>query len=57
MVEAGACWYSMEKDGLIWFQGEEEKRKKYLITKLGREVLDIEMQRIDRLYRNMKEMS
>ena len=47
----------MEKDGLICFQGEEEKRKKYLITKLGREVLDIEMQRIDRLYRNMKEMS
>ena len=47
----------MEKDGLICFQGEEEKRKKYLITKLGREVLDIEMQRINRLYRNMKEMS
>lgn len=47
----------MEKDGLICFQGEEDKRKKYLITKLGREVLDIEMQRIDRLYRNMKEMS
>ena len=47
----------MEKDGLICFQGEEEKRKKYLITKLGREVLDIEMQRIDRVYRNMKEMS
>lgn len=57
MVEAGAFWYSMEKDGLICFQGEEEKRKKYLITELGREVLDIEMQRIDRLYRNMKEMS
>lgn len=25
----------MEKDGLICFQGEEDKRKKYLITKLG----------------------
>lgn len=47
----------MEKDGLIVFQGEEDKRKIYFITQLGREVLDIEMQRIDRLYRNMKEMS
>ena len=46
----------MEKDGLIVFQGEEDKRKIYFITQLGREVLDIEMQRIDRLYRNMKEM-
>ena len=42
----------MEKDGLIVFQGEEDKRKIYFITQLGREVLDIEMQRIDRLYRN-----
>ena len=47
----------MEKDGLICFIREEDKRKIYFITQLGREVLDIEMQRIDRLYRNMKEMS
>ena len=47
----------MEKDGLIRFLREEDKRKIYFITQLGREVLDIEMQRIDRLYRNMKEMS
>ena len=46
----------MEKDGLISFQREEEKRKIYLITDLGKEVLELEMQRIDRLYRNMKEM-
>ena len=37
----------MEKDGLISFVREEEKRK----------ILQIEMKRIDRLYRNMKEMS
>ena len=46
----------MEKDGLISFVREEEKRKIYRITDLGTEVLQIEMKRIDRLYRNMKEM-
>ena len=46
----------MEKDGLISFRREEEKRKIYLSTDLGKEVLELEMKRIDRLYRNMKEM-
>ena len=46
----------MEKDGLISFVREEDKRKIYLITELGSKVLDIEKKRIERLYRNMKEM-
>lgn len=46
----------MEKDGLIRFIREEDKRKIFIITDLGTEVLDIEMKRIERLYRNMKEM-
>lgn len=46
----------MEKDGLISFVREEEKRKIYLITDLGREVLALEMKRIERLYRNLKEV-
>ena len=46
----------MEKDGLIRFVREEEKRKIYAITDLGREVLHLEMKRIERLYTNMKEM-
>lgn len=45
----------MEKDGLIAFVKEEEKRKIYQITALGQEVLNIETKRIERLYRNMKE--
>lgn len=45
----------MEKDGLIAFVKEEEKRKIYQITALGQEVLGIETKRIERLYRNMKE--
>ena len=45
----------MEKDGLIQFVQEEEKRKIYLITELGREVLQLELKRIERLYRNSKE--
>ncbi len=44
----------MEKDGLIRFVREEEKRKRYLITELGREILDIELHRIERLYQNSK---
>ncbi|MBE6036623.1 MAG: PadR family transcriptional regulator [Clostridiales bacterium] len=45
----------MEKDGLITFVREEEKRKIYRITSLGREVLDLEIRRIERLYRDLKE--
>ena len=45
----------MEKDGLIEFIKEEEKRKIYRITELGSEVLELEMKRIERLYRNLKE--
>lgn len=46
----------MEKDGLIRFIREEEKRKIYIITDLGKEVLNLEMKRIERLYRNLKEV-
>lgn len=44
----------MEKDGLIKFVKEIEKRKIYLITDLGKEILRIEMNRIERLYKNSK---
>lgn len=47
----------MEKDGLIRFVREEEKRKIYRITDLGDVVLRLELKRIQRLYRNAKEMS
>ena len=40
----------MEKDGLITFVREVEKRKLYVITDLGKEVLDLEINRIKRLY-------
>ena len=45
----------MEKDGLIRFVREEEKRKVYRITELGTQVLEQEMRRIERLYKSMKE--
>lgn len=45
----------MEKDGLIRFVREEEKRKIYEITDLGREVLQTEITRIERLYRIAQE--
>ncbi len=45
----------MEKDGLITFHSEEEKRKLYCITELGQEILEIEKSRIARLYRNLTE--
>lgn len=46
----------IEKDGLIQFLCEEQKRKNYEITALGQEVLATEMKRIERLYRNMVEV-
>ena len=45
----------MEKDGLITFVREEEKRKLYTITQLGQEVLELALRRIRRLYRNAQE--
>ena len=47
----------MEKDGLIRFVAEEDKRKIYEITPLGREILEMEKKRIERLYRTSREES
>lgn len=46
----------MEKDGLIRFVREEEKRKIYQITDLGNQVLDLEIKRIRRLYQTILEV-
>ena len=57
VISAGTMYGTlskMEKDGLIAFVQEEEKRKLYQITALGSEVLDIELARIERLYKNSK---
>ena len=40
---------------MIEFYSEEEKRKLYKITELGLEILEIEINRIKRLYRNITE--
>jgi DNA-binding PadR family transcriptional regulator len=56
-ISAGTMYGSlakMEADGLIQFNGEEEKRKLYRITAQGREILEIELKRIERLYMNSK---
>ena len=45
----------MERDGLIHFVREEDKRKIYESTQAGREVLQLELKRIERLYKNAKE--
>lgn len=57
IISAGTMYGTlskMEKDGLIAFDREEEKRKLYRITELGKEVLDIEIRRIERLYKNSR---
>ncbi|MBQ6817960.1 MAG: PadR family transcriptional regulator [Bacilli bacterium] len=46
----------MEKDGLIRFVNEVEKRKIYEITALGNEVLQLELKRIQRLYTTSREV-
>ena len=45
----------MEKDGVIRFIKEEDKRKLYEITELGLEILNIELNRIKRLYKITQE--
>lgn len=45
----------MEKDRVIRFVQEEDTRKIYQITDLGREVLQLEIQRIKRLYKITQE--
>lgn len=42
----------MEKNGLICFVEERETRKIYQLTNLGKEVLNVELKRIYRLYQN-----
>ena len=44
-----------EKKLITRERSSEDKRKIYHITALGEEVLELEMSRIERLYRNMKE--
>lgn len=45
----------MEKDKVIRFIREEDKRKIYKITDLGAEVLQTELKRIERLYKSTME--
>ena len=57
VISAGTMYGTlskMEKDGLIVFVREEEKRKLYQITSLGTEILKLEIHRIDRLYKNSR---
>ena len=57
VISAGTLYGSlskMEKDQLIRFTREEEKRKYYQITELGSTVLQLELARINRLYINSK---
>lgn len=57
IISAGTMYGSlskMEKDCLIRFTKEENTRKFYIITELGQEILDIELKRIERLYKNSK---
>lgn len=44
----------MEKDKLIYFVEEADKRKVYAITPLGEEVLNLELKRINRLYKTVQ---
>lgn len=45
----------MEKDKVIRFIREEDKRKIYQITDLGLDILQIEVKRIERLYKIAQE--
>ncbi|MFD1901624.1 PadR family transcriptional regulator [Enterococcus termitis] len=55
IISAGTMYGSlskMEKDGLIQVTKEENRRKSYQLTELGEEILILEINRINRLYKN-----
>lgn len=55
IISAGTMYGSlnkMEKDGLIRVTKNEKRRKNYIITDLGSEILALEVKRIERLYKN-----
>lgn len=57
LISAGTMYGTlskMEKDELIKQTKEEGKRKYYGLTTLGLQILEIELQRIARLYANSK---
>ncbi|MFV0395598.1 MAG: PadR family transcriptional regulator [Coprobacillaceae bacterium] len=57
IISAGTMYGTlskMEKDALIKQSKEEGKRKYYISTSLGSKILQIEIQRIARLYKNSK---
>ena len=57
VLGAGTVYTSltkMEKDSLITLVHAENNRKFYIITELGREVLSLELKRIERLYKNIR---
>lgn len=58
VLGAGTVYSSigkLESDGLIKGIREEERRKIYIITSLGREILDEETARITEIYWNIME--
>ena len=58
ILGAGTVYSSLgklESDGLIGSAREEERRKTYVITLLGSEILHEEIARITELYSNIKE--
>ena len=58
IISAGTMYGSlskMEKDGLINFIREESKKRLYKITELGKDILEIEINRIKRVSKNIEE--
>lgn len=56
-ISPGTMYGTLTKmgvDGLIRFHSDEDKRRLYVITELGQEVLNTEIKRIERLYRNSR---
>jgi DNA-binding PadR family transcriptional regulator len=54
-ISAGTMYGSlskMEKDGLIKVTKEENRRKTYILTETGKNILALELKRIERLYKN-----
>jgi DNA-binding PadR family transcriptional regulator len=57
ILGAGTIYNSLsrlEKDGLIQVSSEDDRRKNYITTELGKKVLKVEAKRLVELYENAK---
>ena len=59
ILGAGTIYNSLsrlERDGLIKALSQDDRRKNYITTELGKKILKVEAERLIKLYKNVKSL-